>query len=407
MTTTAPINHWKKEELCYCSNVHALTSEDHLTQVIKHFVNNVRKQRRLNKMAAGLWINAQVSKELNRQAHKGNELADLLKQHGINLFTLNGFPYDNFHAGVVKESVYSPDWSEKARYRYTCELANILAECLPEDAREGTISTLPLGFRHNWSTQKHEIALQALCKTAEYLSVILTTTGKSIRLCLEMEPDCVLESTTETLDLFQNQLPKQIKHMGLNDSLIEQHLGICFDVCHQAVMFENIADSMAQLLDAGINIGKIQISSALEVQNPNLKSSRSILAQFAEPKYLHQVRTLHKNKVAGLLDLSIALTDVSFPTSTPWRIHFHVPIQSATLQQQELNTTQHAIIDVLDFLQSHPQCHPHLEVETYTWNVLPESIRPHDPQSLVRGLTEELNWLEREMQQRGLVVVTE
>lgn len=395
--------YWQKEQLCYCSNVHSQTSEDSLYEVISHYINGVRQQRQLSEMAAGLWINAQVSQELTHQPGKINKLASVLKQHKINLFTLNGFPYDNFHAQVVKERVYVPDWSMPERYQYSCQLADILAGCLSSETAEGTISTLPLGFRYDWSEQKHSLALQALCKAAEYFAGIYTRTGKSIRLCLEMEPDCVLEATPETIVLFQQELPAKAEQLGIDQRIIERHLGICFDVCHQAVMFENIQQSMAQLLSAGINIGKIQISSALEVQYPNQEKVQEILKQYAEPKYLHQVRVQQDSKVTGQLDLSAALTDANFPATAPWRIHFHVPIQATTLQCQELKTTQGAILDMLDFLQANPACHPHLEVETYTWHVLPEVIRPHGQHSLIMGLTEELKWLEQAMQQRGLL----
>jgi len=403
VTTSVPKKLWQREDLCYCSNVHFSDSETDLNNVIDHFITGVREQRQLNEMGSGIWINNKISQKLTAHPEKINALRDLLKRKGIKLYTLNGFPYDNFHAEKVKEGVYLPDWSQPERYNYTLNLAQILAICLSEDAEEGTISSLPLGFRHNWTEKKQNRALEALCKMANELSKIVTSTGKSIRLCLEMEPDCVLESTEETIALFQQQLPAKAKQLGIDEHKIKRHLGICFDVCHQAVMFESIPDSLAQLLNAEISIGKIQISSALEIKDPKKQSNREILEHFAEPKYLHQVRTLLNNKVTGLLDLSTALNHADFPTADSWRIHFHLPIQSTTLQQQEINTTQESILDVLDFLKLHPQCHPHLEVETYTWNVLPESIRPHDEQSLITGLTEELNWLEQQMQQRELL----
>jgi len=394
---------WRREELCYCSNVHDSVSEADLKHVVTHFVNGVRQQRQLIEMGSGLWINKQISQQLIAHPEKIQVFKDLLKSNGISLYTLNGFPYDNFHAEVVKEAVYSPDWSQPERYDYTLNLARILAACLPEEAEEGTISSLPLGFRYDWTEEKQDQALAALCSMVNELSGIFTKTGKSIRLCLEMEPDCVLQSTFEIIELFQQQLPAKAKQLGIDEQRIKKHLGICFDVCHQAVMFEDITDSLTQFFNADIRLGKIQISSALEIKNPGQQKSRELLAPFAEPKYLHQVRTLLDNKVEGVLDLSAALKNTEFPTAGPWRIHYHLPIQSATFPQQLMDTTQVCILDVLDFLQAHPQCHPHLEVETYTWNVLPESMRPHDDKSLIKGLTAELNWLERQMQQRGLL----
>lgn len=394
---------WSREALCYCSNVHYSETEADLYDVISHYHSGVRKKRQLNQMASGLWINHKISQQLLANPEKIQAFKAFLSQKGVKLCTLNGFPYDNFHADVVKEQVYLPDWSDPARYQYSINLAQILAECLPEEEGEGTISTLPLGFKHNWTEKQQDKALDALCRIAKQLAGLFKQTGKSIRLCLEMEPDCVLESTFEVLDLFQKQLPNKAAQLGIEKNTLKQHLGLCFDVCHQAVMFENIPEVLDQLVKAEITIGKIQISSALEIKKPDQQRSKNLLAEFAEPKYLHQVRTQHQGELIRSLDLALALTQENFPTTSAWRIHYHLPIQVSSLPQQEMNTTQQSILEVLDFLQTHPDFHPHLEVETYTWNVLPSSIRPHDKLSLINGLAEELNWLEQQMQNRELL----
>lgn len=401
MITSQP---WRKQDLTYCSNVHPAETEQALAQVITLFINGVRQARALESMGSGLWLTAKLANELTANSKKLIDFQNLLHKNHIRLFTLNGFPFGDFHAESVKERVYSPDWSEPERLQYTLNLAQILATCLPDDVFEGTISTLPLGYKLSWNGERHQAALKNLVNLAQSLAELKQSSGRSIRICLEMEPDCVLETTSEIIRFFQQELPAQAHSMGVDSSLINSHLGICYDVCHQAVMFEDIADSLNRLLKAGIVIGKIQISSALELHKPNTSANKELLRQFAEPKYLHQVRTQQDGKVLGVTDLINAFDTNNFPDTQPWRVHFHVPIQSTSLAQQELGTTQAAILEVLDFLTATPSCRPHLEVETYTWQVLPAALRPQNDQALIAGLTAELAWLERAMSDRNLLV---
>jgi hypothetical protein len=103
------------------------------------------------------------------------------------------------------------------------------------------------------------------------------------------------------------------------------------------------------------------------------------------------------------MDLPDALADSGFPAD-PWRIHFHVPVQSRTLFTGDLGTTQAAIGAALDFLAAQEgRLHPHLEVETYTWQVLPEAMRPTDEAQLIAGLAQELHWLQEQLAARGLL----
>ena len=403
MITKHNLRPWQRHELTYCSNVHPAETVESLNTVIAFFMNGVRLARNLPMMGTGLWLSDQVSMELATSSVKYDELVSLLASNNIKLFTLNGFPFGNFHAESVKERVYTPDWSQLPRYNYTRRLAEILAACLPDDMEEGTISTLPLGFRYTWTEQQHDAAMDALCRLAGFLADLYQSSGRSIRVCLEMEPDCVLETTEEMIHFFQHQLPAKALALGISENTIRNHLGVCFDVCHQAVMFEDVDLSMARLLAADIVIGKIQISSALELKRPAQESGLQVLHKFAEQKYLHQVRTLENNKLIGSVDLAVAFETDNFPTAEPWRVHFHVPIQATTLERQELDTTQGSILKVLDFLKANPECHPHLEVETYTWQVLPVSLRPQNDLALINGLTAELSWLEKQMSLRGLL----
>ncbi|MCB1858883.1 MAG: metabolite traffic protein EboE [Gammaproteobacteria bacterium] len=395
---------WSRAELSYCSNVHPGDSLEAVQGVISQHLVAVRRQRELEYMASGLWLSANAARALCASESRLHRFAQGLDEQGIRLVTLNGFPYGQFHGEQVKTGVYRPDWSEPERLTYTLDLARILAHCLPREQRTGSISTLPLGYAPGWDTDRHHRALSALCDLAVALADLQDRCGRHIRVCLEMEPGCRLESTVQAITLFAQELPEVAARRGVPKEFIERYLGLCYDVCHQAVMFENASDALTEITRAGIPVGKIQISSALELANPDQQSGRERLGAFAEPRYLHQVRTRDQRRLLqGTMDLPEALADRTLPRHSPWRIHFHLPIQTALLADGELGTTQTAILDVLDHLSENPGMHPHLEVETYTWQVLPLSLRPSNDDGLHQGLGNELRWLEVEMDRRGLL----
>lgn len=396
---------WRPEELVYCSNVHPGDDLDTVIQGLTRFIAPVGRARGLSRCGTGLWLSHAVATTLATQPAERQRFRTALDQAGVSLFTLNGFPYGDFHARAVKAAVYRPDWSEPERGIYTLQLAEILAECLPEDQAEGTISTLPLGFAPDWNDERREAALRQLCETARALAQLRERSGRSIRVCLEMEPGCVLESTDQLLALFTEALPAAADRDGIPRGHLQQHLGICYDVCHQAVMFEDICASLHRLQDAGIILGKIQVSSALEATHPASDEVRAHLNAFAEPRYLHQVRSRDPmGFLQAAMDLPEALEDAAF-SREPWRVHFHVPIQTDSLFTGALGTTRHAIGEVLDFLHAHRgEIRPHLEVETYTWQVLPEALRPRDDAQLIHGLAAELQWLQEELRRRELLL---
>ncbi len=404
MSGTVP-RRWLRQQLTYCANVHPGATLNQLEQVIRHHFSAVRSLRGLRTMGTGLWLSAAVTRKLHDDEAALQKFHRLLQQEGVELFTLNGFPYDDFHRKVVKTQVYEPDWSTGKRYRYTLQLAEILASSLPSCCQQGTISTLPLGYRAKWARARQASALENLCRLTEDLHNLEQQQGRSIRVCLEMEPGCVLERTEQLVELFTRQLPSMARKLGIPSKYIFRHLGACYDICHQAVMFEDPVRSLEQLQRAGIAIGKIQISNALELANPRMIDPEKLLSRFAEPKYLHQVRTrTGDGRLHAVEDLADAFSrEQGLPRSHPWRIHFHVPIQAHTLADGALQTTQSSIHALLDHLRNTPSLTPHLEVETYTWQVLPPESRPADEDQLHAGLTAELEWLESEMDRRELI----
>ena len=393
---------WPRSALGYCSNVHPGETPEALSEVLDRHLGPVRELRGLDAMSSGLWISAAAARQLRRSAADLSQFRAALARNSIELLTLNGFPYGEFHARVVKERVYRPDWSDSRRSAYTLDLAETLAACLPANAREGTISTLALGFEPDWDPDRHAVALDELLGTVAALADLRARTGRSIRLCLEMEPGCVLERTEQALRFFTEEIPAHAGRYHFDDQAVSQHLGLCFDVCHQAVMFEQPEESLTRIRDAGIVVGKIQISNALQAPDP--VAARAALETYVEPRYLHQVRCRSADgTLLSEMDLHHALESAGLPRQSTWRVHFHVPIYACSLAGGALGTTRDAIERTLDFLATHAGDRPHLEVETYTWKVLPEDRRPAGDTDLNPRLVAELAWLERGLARRGLL----
>jgi len=397
---------WTKEQLAYCSNVHAGVTPEAIEANLQNITTKIRQQRGLARMHVGLWINQHAAKAYCSETAL-NRLKAILTEQQLDVVTLNGFPQNDFHDAVVKEKVYLPTWAEKSRLDYTLQISHVLAHCMPSDIIEGTISTLPLAYRKNWNESYHQEACKQLCHYVKAMAELERETSKHIRLCIEMEPGCVLENTVQLIEFFTQDLPYMAELEDVELSLIERYLGVCFDVCHQAVMQEDIQESISQLHQAGIVIGKVQISSALKIETPESDKTRAILQSFAEPKYLHQLSTIDsKNQFVFCDDLSTALAQKDFPTNSPWWCHFHLPIQidSLTVNEQVvegISTTQKSIEQLCDYFANTLPYAPHLEVETYTWQVLPNAVKNQD--GLVASIVNELSWFEAVLSKRHLL----
>jgi hypothetical protein len=286
----------------------------------------------------------------------------------------------------VKERVYLPDWSQPQRLDYTRGCARVLSELLG-DASEGSISTVPLGFKgFEHPAGFFERSIGQLVEMATDLSRLYQDTGKLIRLAIEPEPFCLLETTPETIAFFERL---RVRAADLNRlEIVQRHIGVCYDVCHQAVEFEDVDASIRALADAGIRINKVHITCAIELKDPKEnRAGRDALARYAEPRYLHQtLARASGGQILRLVDLTgqAALEpDAEFLNADRWRIHFHVPVDAEQLGP--LGTTRSELKRALAAVASLDDA-PHLEVETYTWEVLPGGPAT----DLVSGLTCEL-----------------
>jgi sugar phosphate isomerase/epimerase len=397
--------------LTYSGNVHPGERLDDVLAALDAAAA-VRGELGLDRMAAGPWLSRAAVDQL-AAAGGAERLADELGRRGLEVFTLNGFPYGNFHAPVVKRAVYHPDWTTEERRAYTLALAEILAHLLPRDVAEGTISTLPLAHRGEVDDagEAGERARAQLVRVAADLARLADRTGRRIRVACEPEPGCLLETTADAIAWWQ-ALPAAARRAGVGEDLVRDHLGLCFDTCHQAVAFEDAAASLDALAAAGVPVGKVQLSSALVIRAPGSPEGRAALDRFAEPRFLHQVRAQVPGGLAAADDLD-QVDDAGLPRDRPWRVHFHVPIHRAAVGGVE--TTRGFLAEALAWLRAPGRALPHLEVETYTWTVLPAAERPRaqptsgrqpasmlqggapEAAALAQGIAAELAWARQEL----------
>jgi hypothetical protein len=334
-------------------------------------------------LGVGLWLGRAVVDD----PAAATRLADVLDRLGLEVVTLNGFPYDAFHAPVVKRNVYRPHWADPRRRHYTLGLAETLAELLPDDVAEGSISTLPLGWRDDWSPSASASARAALELVADGLARLEERTGRRIRLALEPEPGCEIETVAQAADFLAGLAPERI--------------GICLDTCHLAVQFESPGEALERLAATRVPVVKAQLSSALRVPDPASEPGRDLLAGFDEPRFLHQVRERVNGHVAGVDDLPDALAG-GLDGMSEWRVHFHVPVHRAE------HTTQAELERALEALVGgHRPATRHLEVETYTWSVLPgdSAESAADDGRLIEGLAAELAWVRERLLELGVGAV--
>lgn len=328
--------------------------------------------------------------------HRKNTLhafKTFLEHNNLYVFTINGFPFGQFHGRRVKENVYKPDWQSYKRRNYTIRLANILSKLLP-DGVEGSISTVPGTFKP-WAAKPGAMTamIENLMHVVAHLRSIHVSTGRMIHLGLEPEPACFLETTDEVISFFQNDLDttgaaylsRLLKcSAGKARSIIRTHLGICFDTCHLALQFEDLKKSLRALTKAGIRISKVQISAALTAR-PGCPTAR--LREFDDRVYLHQV-IIGRNhrRLRSFTDLPLALSQERKVTAD-WRIHCHVPLYFKG--SASLGTTANLL--TRGFFSTATECGAsHFEIETYTFGVLPAQLREL---GVITSISREFIWL--------------
>jgi sugar phosphate isomerase/epimerase len=376
-----------KLPLSYCTNVHPGRTLAEVEQGLDQYTAALRENYGAP-LAAGLWLAAPVVAELLAQPDRLPEFREGLARRRLACHTLNAFPYGDFHSEIVKSNVYLPGWADLRRLEYTVACAQVLAALLPENV-QGSISTLPLASKLGSNSDEYfNQCITHLLSAATILDRLHHQTGRLIRLAIEPEPCCLIETIDEAIGFFDRLWNRAADTRQLESA--RRHLGLCYDVCHQAVEFEEIPTSIVKLAAAGVRINKVHITCALELDSPGENEvGRRALAGYAEKRYLHQtLARTRSGRIIREFDLSehFALNPPpDFREAEAWRIHFHVPVNAERLGP--LRTTRNELRLALAAVAGLNYA-PHLEVETYTWEVLPGGSP--SSRNLVDGLTSEL-----------------
>ena len=395
--------------LTYCTNIHRGENWRETFSGLEQYTLAVRQRVGTSEpFGIGLRLSNQAAREL---AEPKTLLAfqKWLDQHGCYVFTINGFPYGRFHGGRVKEQVFAPDWTTPERLDYTNLLFDLLAQLVPPGV-EGSVSTLPGSFKEfiREPSQVAEIR-KNLWRCVEHIARAGERTGRTLHLGVEPEPLGLFENTAETVAFFG-----ALRDEHPNDPRLNAHLGVNYDACHFALQYESARAALNEFRRHDIKLSKLHLSSALKVRaTPEV---RTALRAFVDDVYLHQViarapdGTLTRYKdlplaLDGSADIPVRLDlpatkadkNVRAPANE-WRIHFHIPLHSPATALFD-NTTDH-LTELLDVLGENPKLCPHLEFETYTWEVLPPELKN---ESVVTQLVREYKWCLKQLSERGLV----
>lgn len=413
--------------LSYCMNVHPGETLEELLELLRGPVAQVRAGWRGEEpMGAGLWLPLEIARAIATSDEAAAQVRDLLGASSLFAFTANAFPIGGFHGERVKRRVYRPTWSDPERLEYTKLACRALARLLPDGAR-GSVSTVPVSYKAFPESAYLAQAGEQLGRLTAELLAIEAETGHEVALALEPEPMALLETTEEAIAYLEKYVFREYgretlqKEGGLSaadaEAALRRLIGVCVDTCHLACQFEYLPDSLAAFQAAGVRIVKGQLSSALELPDPSTNEEGAArLRGFDEPRYLHQVVAMdgkalpRKELIRGedidqlyekrgrgaraRYELSPAFADAAVVRS-----HFHVPVFWEG--DPELLTTRPDLEDALAPLAAATD---HLEVETYTFDVIPAEERAAFGEGVVPMLVEELRWASRALQAEGITV---
>lgn len=391
------VNQNPPVHLTYCLNVHPGETWEENFEAIKTKAIRVR-DRVVPGKAFGLGLRlGHVAADALSEAGTLDRFRAYLDENQLYVFTINGFPYGDFHNSPVKENAYHPDWRSPRRRDYTIRLADILAKLLPPGI-SGSISTVPGSYK-GWIRSESDRTgmVRNLMACVAHLSEIREKTGRELHIGLEPEPDCFMETTDEIVSFWDEQVSQAGRRYlaGLTGcgeaeagEMITRHLGICFDTCHISLQFENLSESLDRICKKGIRISKIQISASLKAACT--RDSMERMSGYCDPVYLHQVKARgDENKVESYGDLPGALSDRRGREKhgEQWRIHFHVPLYFSG--DETLESTASELTPDFFAAAIKSGCE-HLEIETYTFNVLPENLRK---KGIVGSIAAEYEWV--------------
>jgi len=390
--------------LTYSTLVHPGDTWSEMWDSLNRYVPQVKARVSPKKsFGVSLRLSAASAQTLTGDRGQREKLKEFLRSHDMYLYTVNAFPYGPFKNRIVKKDVYEPDWSTDARATYTMQVADILAEVAAPHVQP-SIQSPPLGFKPKVTGPEYvnEFTRHVL-KVVAHMVHLEKRTGRTVTLALEPEPACFLETTEEAIAYFKDHLyardtlSKFASATGLSKSQAEtavrKHLGMVYDICHQAVEYEDIGKSLRALADAGIPVFKLQEAAALRVPNVT-KETVDAMRPFADTVYLTQTIEKSNGKLTHYLNLedAFAAFEKNPKLEREWRTHVHVPVFLDKIGEH-FETTRFAIEDALKFHKKN-KLSPQLEIETYTWDVLPASMKSGD---IVDYVQRELDWVKGQL----------
>lgn len=380
--------------LAYCTNIHRGESWAEIFAALQRHTLAVRDRVAEDRpFAIGLRLGALAAGELREPATL-HAFRSWLDREQCYVFTINGFPYGAFHGTRVKEQVYAPDWTTRERLEYTCRLFDLLAEIVPPGVA-GSVSTVPVSFKDFILTEAARRESRAnLWRCVEHIEQVSRRSGRQLHLGLEPEPLCTLETSEETVRYFE-----ELRADRPGDARLDAFLGVNYDCCHLGVEFEEAGAALGGFREAGVRLSKIHLSNALKVR-PGPETLEA-LGAFQDAVYFHQVvARAADGSLTRYADLPDALSPAATSGQQPfeeWRVHYHIPLHSPPTEL--FDTTADHLLGVLDELGREPSLCSHLEMETYTWEVLPPELKKRD---VVDQLVSEYTWTLARLAERGL-----
>jgi hypothetical protein len=389
--------------LTYSTLVHQTDNWDQLWKSVNTYLPAVKARVAPHeKFGVCLRTSAPSAELLSAEPGKVADLKQFFADNDLYLYTANAFVYGVFKKQVIKEDVYEPDWATPERREYTKKVANLLAELAPEGINP-SIQSAPLGFKPKVTGDDVVQAYTSnVIDVVAHLVELKKRTGKTVTLGLEPEPRCYLETTDETITYFKNHLfsgetaKRLAKKTGLNEAdaaqAMRDYMGVVFDIGHQSVGYEDIPASLQKLVDSGVQIVKLQEAASMYIPDVQQKTVDA-LQTFAKTIYLSQTCQKKDGKMTWFLNLEDAFEDwYKNPGPREWRTHFHVPVFLNDLGGA-FGTTRFALEQALAFHKKTPLS-THLEIETYTWDVLPDHLKTGD---IVEYVTRELDWVKGQL----------
>lgn len=384
--------------LTYSTLVHPADDWEQIWQSLNTYVPKVKERFAGNqRFGVSLRLSAKSAETLANSKAERDKLRKFLDDQNMYLYTVNAFVYGHFKGELVKEQVYEPDWRSEERTRYTMNVASVVADIAPKDVLP-SIQTSPLGFKPRVTgPDVIDSYTTNVLRVAKHLVELEQKTGVTVTLGLEPEPYCFLETTDETVDYFTKHLYAgrsvekfaKMADLPIAEAIaaLRRHVGIVYDICHLAVEYEDITQSLQKLVDAGVPIVKLQEAAALHIPEVT-QAAVDTLKRYSKTIYLTQTIEKNDGKLKKYLNVDDAIADwEKNPSRREWRTHIHVPVFLDDLGQ--FRTTRFAIADALKFHKQKPLSR-HLEVETYTWDMLPDNLKTGD---IVEYVCRELDWV--------------